>query len=73
VPAEAAIDGKVDYLRGLKENAIMGRLVPADRHGVLPLGEDRGRGRGGRGARRAGQSSEHYATVGGTYYIYVYD
>ncbi|MBI5599834.1 MAG: DNA-directed RNA polymerase subunit beta' [Deltaproteobacteria bacterium] len=25
----AAVDGKVDYLRGLKENVIMGRLVPA--------------------------------------------
>ena len=27
--SEAAINGKVDYLRGLKENVIMGRLVPA--------------------------------------------
>ena len=26
---EAAINGKVDHLRGLKENVIMGRLVPA--------------------------------------------
>ena len=26
---EAAICGKVDYLRGLKENVIMGRLIPA--------------------------------------------
>ncbi len=26
---EAAISGKVDYLRGLKENVIMGRLLPA--------------------------------------------
>jgi DNA-directed RNA polymerase subunit beta' len=26
---EAAINGKVDLLRGLKENVIMGRLVPA--------------------------------------------
>ena len=25
----AAIEGKIDYLRGLKENVIMGRLVPA--------------------------------------------
>jgi DNA-directed RNA polymerase subunit beta' len=24
-----AINGKVDYLRGLKENVIMGRLIPA--------------------------------------------
>ena len=26
---EAAVCGKVDYLRGLKENVIMGRLIPA--------------------------------------------
>ena len=26
---EAAINGKMDYLRGLKENVIMGRLIPA--------------------------------------------
>ena len=26
---EAAINGHVDYLRGLKENVIMGRLIPA--------------------------------------------
>lgn len=26
---EAAINGKMDYLRGLKENLIMGRLIPA--------------------------------------------
>jgi DNA-directed RNA polymerase subunit beta' len=26
---EAAINGKVDYLRGLKENVIIGRLIPA--------------------------------------------
>ena len=26
---EAAISGKIDYLRGLKENVIMGRLIPA--------------------------------------------
>ena len=26
---EAAINGQVDYLRGLKENVIMGRLIPA--------------------------------------------
>ena len=29
VLTEAAIEGKVDYLRGLKENVIMGRLIPA--------------------------------------------
>jgi DNA-directed RNA polymerase subunit beta' len=26
---EAAISGKIDYLLGLKENVIMGRLIPA--------------------------------------------
>ena len=26
---EAAISGRVDYLSGLKENVIMGRLIPA--------------------------------------------
>jgi len=29
VLTEAAISGKVDYLRGLKENVIVGRLIPA--------------------------------------------
>jgi len=29
VLTEAAINGKVDYLRGLKENVIMGKLIPA--------------------------------------------
>jgi DNA-directed RNA polymerase subunit beta' len=29
VLTEAAIGGKVDYLRRLKENVIMGRLIPA--------------------------------------------
>jgi DNA-directed RNA polymerase subunit beta' len=29
VLTEAAINGKTDHLRGLKENVIMGRLIPA--------------------------------------------
>jgi DNA-directed RNA polymerase subunit beta' len=29
VLTEAAINGRVDHLRGLKENVIMGRLIPA--------------------------------------------
>ncbi|MCZ6508448.1 MAG: DNA-directed RNA polymerase subunit beta', partial [Acidobacteria bacterium] len=29
VLTEAAINGKIDYLRGLKENVIVGRLIPA--------------------------------------------
>ena len=37
VLTEASISGKIDYLRGLKENVIMGRLVPAGyRPGILP-------------------------------------
>jgi DNA-directed RNA polymerase subunit beta' len=45
VLTEAAINGKVDYLRGLKENVIMGRLVPAGTgmeyyRGVKIAGED---------------------------------
>ena len=26
---QASIEGRVDYLRGLKENVIMGRIIPA--------------------------------------------
>ncbi|MEJ7712874.1 MAG: hypothetical protein WKF84_24285 [Pyrinomonadaceae bacterium] len=29
VLTEAAISGRIDHLRGLKENVIMGRLIPA--------------------------------------------
>ena len=29
VLTEASLGGKIDYLRGLKENVIMGRLIPA--------------------------------------------
>jgi DNA-directed RNA polymerase subunit beta' len=29
VLAEAAVEGKIDWLRGLKENVVMGRLIPA--------------------------------------------
>jgi DNA-directed RNA polymerase subunit beta' len=29
VLTEASISGKVDYLRGVKENVTMGRLIPA--------------------------------------------
>jgi DNA-directed RNA polymerase subunit beta' len=56
VLTEAAIQGKVDYLRGLKENVIIGHLIPAgtgmpgyrklrleaERQNVLPLEEDEG-------------------------------
>ena len=45
VLTEAAINGKIDYLRGLKENVIMGRLIPAGTgmdyyRGVKIAGED---------------------------------
>ena len=66
VLTEAAICGKVDYLRGLKENVIMGRLIPAGHRASAPTsacrstsrtaGADdlpaRGGGGGGRAARR---------------------
>ena len=29
VLTQASIEGRVDYLRGLKENVIMGRIIPA--------------------------------------------
>jgi len=44
VLTEASISGKVDYLRGLKENVIMGRLIPAgtgiNRYKSLKLAHD---------------------------------
>ena len=53
VLTEAAINGKVDYLRGLKENVIMGRLIPAGTGmEYYRQREDRRRGRGGRGGCR---------------------
>ncbi len=44
VLTEAAISGRVDYLRGLKENVIMGRLIPAgtglDHYRKLTIGTE---------------------------------
>jgi DNA-directed RNA polymerase subunit beta' len=44
VLTEAAVQGKVDYLRGLKENVVMGHLIPAgtglQRYGAIEVGED---------------------------------
>ncbi len=44
VLTEAAVSGRVDYLRGLKENVIMGRLIPAgtglDRYRQLTIGTE---------------------------------
>jgi DNA-directed RNA polymerase subunit beta' len=48
VLTQAAIEGKVDSLRGLKENVIMGRLIPAGtglaryRHLKMQLDEPEG-------------------------------
>jgi DNA-directed RNA polymerase subunit beta' len=62
VLTEAAINGKVDQLRGLKENVIIGKLIPAGSgFGVVPPRSSRdGRAdarRDGRwpGGRRAGE------------------
>ncbi len=45
VLTEAAINGKIDWLRGLKENVIIGRLIPAgtgikEYHGVEVIAEE---------------------------------
>ncbi len=56
VLTEAAIQGKIDHLRGLKENVIIGHLIPAgtgmpmyrklrleaEKQSILPLDEDEG-------------------------------
>ncbi|MCX7858243.1 MAG: DNA-directed RNA polymerase subunit beta', partial [Deltaproteobacteria bacterium] len=45
VLAQAAIEGRIDYLRGLKENVVMGRIIPAGtgfpkyRHYELKIGD----------------------------------
>ena len=65
VLTEAAVCGKVDYLRGLKENVIMGRLIPAGtglgaykRLSVHGRGQRRRRpARGGDGRRGAGPAA----------------
>ena len=53
VLTEAAICGKTDYLRGLKENVIMGRLIPAGT-GLPAYKQPQRDRRGGRGFKRAG-------------------
>ena len=54
VLTEASISGKIDHLRGLKENVTMGRLIPG-RHGlrVVPARADPG----GRAAAAAGAAA----------------
>ena len=54
VLTEASISGRIDYLRGLKENVTMGRLIPAGTGlRVLPRREDPG----GRAAAAAGSAA----------------
>jgi hypothetical protein len=38
VLTEAAVNGKTDTLEGLKENVIVGRLIPAGTGGIRPSG-----------------------------------
>jgi DNA-directed RNA polymerase subunit beta' len=44
VLTEAAVQGKIDYLRGLKENVVMGHLIPAgtglQKYGQIKISED---------------------------------
>jgi DNA-directed RNA polymerase subunit beta' len=44
VLTEAAVQGKIDYLRGLKENVVMGHLIPAgtglQKYGRIKIAED---------------------------------
>jgi DNA-directed RNA polymerase subunit beta' len=44
VLTEAAVQGKIDYLRGLKENVVMGHLIPAgtglQKYGQIKIAED---------------------------------
>ncbi|MEW5924986.1 MAG: DNA-directed RNA polymerase subunit beta', partial [Candidatus Zixiibacteriota bacterium] len=60
VLTEAAINGKIDRLRGLKENVIIGHLIPAgtgveEYHGVAVLPEDE--------ENRGGDSDESVANI----------
>ena len=56
---EAAISGKVDHLRGLKENVIMGRLIPAgtgmEFYRKIKIPDEVIEGLGEPGVRRRGQ------------------
>jgi len=36
VLTEAALLGKTDYLRGLKENVIIGHIIPLNEHAIIP-------------------------------------
>lgn len=62
VLTEASISGKIDYLRGLKENVIMGRLIPAgtglDQYKNLRLKHYESEGVAGRPAGSLGKGSE---------------
>ena len=73
VLTEAAINGKVDYLRGLKENVIVGRLIPAGtgmgRYHDFHMEEEPIAGRRGAGGRdvlrvRRGGHPDHADSLG---------
>lgn len=77
VLTEAAIEGKSDWLRGLKENVIIGRLIPAgtgfNAHeemvmGTLDNGEDSLNNRYGQGERDKKKSKKKSSNrlIGGT-------
>ena len=57
---EAAVQGKVDTLEGLKENVIVGRLIPAGTGGTMrefqSVADKRDRERLGRIARRKAEA-----------------
>ena len=64
VLTEAAINGKVDRLVGLKENVIMGRLIPAGT-GLPTYHRDRSGGRRSSGGRRGRQGRAGGSVRGG--------
>ena len=59
VLTEAAVTGKRDYLRGLKENVIVGRLIPAGTG--LAHHEERKRQRAGEGDLSLSMSAEEFS------------
>ena len=65
VLTEAAVRGMKDDLRGLKENVIVGRLIPAGTGFVLPPGAPRAAGRGPRGRIRRGAAGRRWVETFG--------
>jgi DNA-directed RNA polymerase subunit beta' len=69
VLTEASICGKVDELRGLTENVIMGRLIPAGTglaaYKRFDVAFDDRELRGGTPPARSHSSEDHFAAVSG--------